>query len=67
MKTTYLVNFFPYGGYFSDNKDIDIHLSNMCMQLYLKNPTTIVFNQLSHIFLLKRCDMIHQIWTLRFC
>jgi hypothetical protein len=59
MKTTYLVNFFRHGGYFYDDKDVDIYLPNMCTQLYLKNPTTIVFNQLLHIFLLKRCDMIH--------
>jgi hypothetical protein len=60
MKTTYPLNFFRHGGYFYDNKDVDIHLPNICTQLYLKNPTTIVFNQLSQIFSIKRCDMFHQ-------
>jgi hypothetical protein len=50
MKTTYPVNFFRHGGYFYDRKDVDIHVSNMCTQLNLKNPTTIVFNQFLQIF-----------------
>jgi hypothetical protein len=66
MKTTYLVNIFRHCGYFYYDKDVDIHLPNMCTQLYFKNPTTIVFNQLSKKNSLKRCDMIHQIWRLRF-
>jgi hypothetical protein len=58
------VNLFRHRGYSYDDKDVVIHLPNMCIELYLKNPTTIVVNQLSQFFLLKRCDMIHQIWRL---
>ena len=50
MKTTYPMNLFWHGGYFYDRKDVDIHVSNICTQLKLKIPTTIVFNQFLQIF-----------------